>query len=294
MGTPTFLKLFSWQIVAQRMSLLRILSVVLSLELAHGKIKLAKMQTCMDLIFGTDGSSSGHMTQGIKKKIGSSSSNSMSKDQKTSVASEVSTSINEGAIFESMSIDASVKAEWESAMASAFSQSQNEETETTFEVKIDFSKPAYWYRTTITIYTADGNSLLLMGDSQMVLNHAPPKPCIDVDVETIPVAGYTGMANMFYNGGHYIRDAVPRDSSLLYAAKVEIGKRECDKDPKCRSFVVATWDGEKDGHNVCLSTGGTMDYSHSQNWDAYVKTSTIQLEVDGGMNTTHDDMEYIV
>merc|ERR1711972_834495 len=287
-------KLISWQILAQPMAMLRALAFLLSLELAHGRTKLAKMQTCMDLIFSTQGGGGGSMHKKITKKIGSSSSNSMSKEQRNSVATEVSTSIDIGFIFDSMSIDASLKAAWESAMSSTFSESQADEVDYEFEVTLDLSKPNYWYRTTITIYTADGNSVSLKGNTQMVLNHAAPSPCIDVDVETIKVTGYTGMANMFYSAGHYIRDAVPQDSSLLYAEKVQIGKRECDKDPSCHSFTVATWNGEKDGHNVCLSTGGTMDYEHSQNWDAYVKTSTTQLKLRVGTNTTHDNMEVIV
>merc|ERR1712190_306678 len=120
-------KLISWQILAQPMAMLRALAFLLSLELAHGRTKLAKMQTCMDLIFSTQGGGGGSVHEKFTKKIGSSSSNSMSKEQRNSVATEVSTSIDIGFIFDSMSLDASLKAEWESAMSSTFAESQTDE-----------------------------------------------------------------------------------------------------------------------------------------------------------------------
>merc|ERR1712228_513450 len=98
------------------------------------------------------------------------------------------------------------------------------------------------------------------------------------------MGGYHGMPSMFSNAGHYLRDVVPQSSTLLYAAKVQIGKEECDKDPQCHSFTVATWEGEKDGHNVCLYTGGAMDFHHDTNWDAYVKSSSARPVMDVSMN----------
>lgn len=227
----------------------------------------------MDLIFGNEGGAVGHMTTQIKKKSGSSSSGEITRSEKTSISTEVSTSISAGFIFDKMDIDASLKSDWESAMASTYQKSQVEETDFMFEVFVDLSKPAYWYRTTIAVYSANGGVLYMNGDSQIIQNHPVVNPCIDVDVETIAVDGYVGMANMFANAGQYIRDVVPQDSELIYDAKVEFGKQECDKDPECQSFTVATWDGERDGHNVCLYKANAAGYSHSTNWDAYVKKS---------------------
>merc|ERR1712012_1296535 len=128
-----------------------------------------------------------------------------------------------------------------------------------------------------TIFSANNGVLYMNGNAEIVLNHAVANPCTEVDVETIPTDGYIGMASMFANDGQYLRDVVPQDSTLMYEAKVKVGKRECDKDPECQSFTVATWKGERDGHNVCLYKADADGFHHDVNWDAYVKTSTLQV-----------------
>lgn len=148
----------------------------------EAQIAPTRMKVCLDLIVGVQGGSSGHLDKGYTKKVGSTSSASISKTQRSSIANEVSAKVSGEAVFEHMELDASLKSSFESCMESAYSKSSSEEETFTFNVDIDLSKPCYWYRSTIEITTEGAGYVNLEGDSVLILNHAAPQSCTTVDV----------------------------------------------------------------------------------------------------------------
>ena len=159
----------------------------------EAQIAPTRMKTCLDLIVGVEGGSSGQITRGIQKQVGSTSSSSISKTQRMSIADEVSAKVSEDFVFENLGLDATVKTSFESCMESAYSKSSSEEYTYTFNVTIDLSKPCYWYRSTIEITTEGAGYVNLEGDSMLFLNHEFQQPCTTV---SIPPQLFDNMTNI--------------------------------------------------------------------------------------------------
>lgn len=149
---------------------------------------VTRIETCLDLILGVSGGMSGNITKSVIKKTGSFHSQAVDSKQSSSIASTVESHASETGLIatleEKFKLDSSISSTFAAAMSSTWNMKKTENSTYAFTLNIDLSKPLYWYRTTIKLFSADDVLVSLLGNADMNLNAPAKASCVYTDIDS--------------------------------------------------------------------------------------------------------------